>query len=436
MPEPHQVVIVGGGFGGLQTARHLRKSAAQITLVDRRNFHLFQPLLYQVATGALSPANIATPLRAIVRRQRNCEVVLGEVTGIDVERHRLQLRGSELSWDTLVLAAGARHSYFGHDEWADHAPGLKTIEDATDIRGRIFRAFEAAEWETDPETRAALLTFVVVGGGPTGVELAGALAEIAHHTLANDFRHIVPSHARIILVEAGQHVLSHYPEDLSLSAAVRIRRLGIEVRTDTMVVDIQPDHVKLQTDSGTEELPTRTVLWGAGVQANSLGRKLASAAGIECDRAGRVPVESDLTIAGHPDIFVIGDMANCPGEDGRPLPGVAPVAMQQGQYVARTVIARLNNRPAPAPFRYRDRGTMATIGRSVAVAWIGGWKFCGYFAWLMWLFVHLMQIVQFQNRLLVLLQWMWNYITFSRSARLITRESNPPPSSPAPPPEK
>lgn len=418
-----RVVIVGGGFGGLEAARTLRKAAVQVTLIDRRNFHLFQPLLYQVATAGLSPANIATPLRYIVRHQRNCEVLLAEVIGFDVSRRVVLLADGEVPYDTLILAAGATHSYFGRDDWAKYAPGLKTLEQATEIRRRILTAFEEAEREADLEQRRALLTFTVIGGGPTGVELAGSISEIARHTLAYDFRHINPADARVVLVEAGPRVLTQFPEELSQRGAKKIRDLGIELLTGHKVVDIRADRVTLLSADGTIELPTRTVLWGAGVQANPLARKLAEATGATCDSAGRISVQNDQTLARHPELFVIGDISRALDREGKALPGLAPVAMQQGQYVARQIIARLQGAsPLPA-FRYRNRGTMATIGRSAAVAQLGSWTFCGLFAWLMWLFVHLMLIVQFQNRLLVLTQWLWCYLTHNRSARLITGDT-------------
>ncbi len=420
-PKTH-VVIVGGGFGGLETAKRLRKADVRVTLVDRHNYHLFQPLLYQVATGGLSPANIATPLRAIVRKQANCEVLMAEVTDFDVANNRLVLADGELTYDILVLAAGATHSYFGHDDWEKFAPGLKTIADAAEIRRRIYLAFEAAERETDAEERQALLTFVVVGGGPTGVELAGALAEIADHTLKNDFRHINPEEARILIVEASPHVLAHYPEELCRRAADKIRSLGVEVHTDTKVTEISSEHVCLTTAEQETTVRTRTVLWGAGVQANRLGKKIAAACGIETDRAGHVSVTSQLNIAGHENLYAIGDIATCLDADGKPLPGVAPVAMQQGAYVAASIIRRHASQSVTKPFVYRDRGTMATIGRAAAVAQIGTRQFCGFFAWLLWLFIHLMLIVQFQNRVLILVQWAWNYVTFNRSNRLILGE--------------
>ncbi len=415
-----QVVIVGGGFGGLETARRLKSAKVRVILIDRHNYHLFQPLLYQVATGGLSPANIATPLRFILRRQANCEVLLGEVVDVDLQRQRVMLADGELTYDDLMVAAGATHSYFGHDDWAANAPGLKTVDDATHMRRRIFLAFEAAEREPDPQIRASLLTFVVVGGGPTGVELAGALSEIARHTLKHDFRHIDPEDARILIVEAAEHLLSHYPESLCRRAEERIRSLGIEVHTRTTVTEIEKDFVRLSTADGESMIATRTVLWAAGVKANGLGRIIASKCGIETDRAGRVPVSAQLTVGSYDNLYVIGDLANCSGAGGKPLPGLAPVAMQQGAYVARAIRARISGKALTEPFRYADRGTMATIGRAAAVAQVGKREFCGLFAWILWLLIHLMQIVQFQNRILILIQWSWNYLTFNRSSRIIT----------------
>ncbi len=417
--EPLKVVIIGGGFGGLETARRLSRANVQVTLVDRRNYHLFQPLLYQVATGGLSPANIATPLRAIVRKQANCKVMMADVTGFDVPGKRLILADGEVSYDILVIAAGATHSYFGHDEWALVAPGLKTVSDAADIRRRIYIAFEAAERETDPEVQRALMTFVVVGGGPTGVELAGALSEIARHTLKNDFRVIRPQDARIMIVEAAPHVLGHYPAELCHRAEEKIRSLGIEVHTNTKVSEITSEHVRFVSKNGETVVAARTVLWAAGVKANSLGAKFASATGVTTDRAGRLPVRETLQIQDHDDVFAIGDIATCLDEEGKPLPGLAAVAVQQGGYVAKAITSLSKNRPISKPFRYSDKGTMATIGRAAAVAEIGKQQFCGLFAWLLWLFIHLMLIVQFQNRVLILLQWGWNYVSFNRSNRII-----------------
>jgi NADH dehydrogenase len=421
---PHHVVIVGGGFGGLEVATDLGRTGVDVTLIDRRNFHLFQPLLYQVATGGLSAANIATPLRSILARYENVRVLLAEVSGFDVPGKAVVFAdGSRESYDTLVLATGASHSYFGHSEWAAVAPGLKTIEDATEIRRRVFLAFERAERETDPAKVKELLTFVVVGGGPTGVELAGTLAELAHDTLRHEFRSIDPTHAKIVLVEGHPRVLPPYTPDLSEAAARQLAELGVTVRTGAEVTNITSEGATVQSGENREFIPARTVLWGAGVKASSLGQRITQTTGAQTDRIGRVVVQPDFTLAGHPEIFVIGDLANYPHQNGTPLPGIAPVAMQEGEYVARVILNRLKEQK-PEPFHYRDYGMMATIGRRRAVAMIGRWKFTGYFAWLLWLFVHLMYLVAFVNRLLVLIQWAWNYFTWNRNARLITEEKN------------
>ncbi len=419
MDGRHRVVIVGGGFGGLHTALQLRRAPVDVTLIDRRNFHLFQPLLYQVATGGLSPANIAAPLRALLRRQKNTRVLLGEAVDVDVPGRRLILSDGAVPYDTLIIAAGMRDAYFGHDNWQPLAPGLKSVEDATEMRRRILFAFEAAEREADPAKVREWLTFVIVGGGPTGVELAGAVAEIAHHTLRDNFRNIDPRAAQIILLEGADRLLLAYPPDLSAKAARALERLRVTVRTGTLVTDITPECVAVKTKTGGECLAARTVLWAAGVQAASLGRALAKAAGAEADRAGRVVVANDCTVPGHPELFVIGDLAHFNDAAGKLLPGVAPVAMQQGRYVAKLIEARLRGAPLPS-FAYRDHGSMATIGRNAAVADLGWVRFDGYLAWLTWLFVHLIYLVEFENKLLVLLQWGWNYFTRNRAARLIT----------------
>jgi NADH dehydrogenase len=415
----HRVVIIGGGFGGLDAARSLRRSPVRVTLVDRRNHHLFQPLLYQVATGGLSPANIAAPLRAVLRRQANVQVLMGEVIDIDLARRRVILRDDELLYDSLIVAAGATHSYFGHPEWEPLAPSLKTIEDATAIRRKILRAFETAERLGEADGIGPWLTFVIVGGGPTGVEMAGSVAELAHQTLRHEFRTIDPVRSRILLVEAADRVLPPFAPDLSAKARTALEDLRVEVRTGTLVTGIEPGAVTLTQGDRTERIETHTILWSAGVQASPLAKLLADKSGAELDRGGRIHVQPDLTLAGHPDVFVIGDMAHCPGADGKPLPGLAPVAMQQGQYAARLIDARLASRATPV-FRYHDRGTMATIGSMKAVCDIFGWRYSGPLAWLTWLFVHLMQLVQFESRLLVLIQWAWHYLTRNRSARLIT----------------
>ena len=425
MSTKHRVVIVGGGFGGLYTAQALRKAPVEVTLIDRRNFHLFQPLLYQVATGALSPANIASPLRALLSRQRNARVLMGEVVGLDLDRREVRLAaGPAVGYVTLIVAAGARHHYFNHPEWEKDAPGLKTIEDALDIRRRVLYAFEAAEASPDPKDQEMWMTFVVVGAGATGVELAGAVAEVAHRTLRHDFRVIQPTRSRILLLEGADRVLGTYSPSLSRKAAAALARMGVTVRTGTMVTDVRPDRVTVRAGDHTEVIPTRTILWAAGVDASPLARLLAEATGAALDRAGRILVQADLSLPGRPEVFVLGDMVNYPHQTGKPLPGVAPVAMQQGQYVAGLIRRRLRGEPPPPHFHYHDRGSMATIGANSAVAEIGGAKFNGRLAWLAWLFIHLLFIVEFENRLLVLVQWAWNYFTRNRSARLIT---GPPP---------
>jgi len=414
-----RVVIVGGGFGGLNAAQALRRAPVDITLLDRRNFHLFQPLLYQVATGGLSPSNIAVPLRSILRKQRNCRVLMTTVTGFDLGQRIVRTQDGPLPYDWLIVAAGAQTGYFGHPEWAEAAPGLKSIEDALEIRRRILTAFEAAEQTDDPARRAALLTFVVIGGGPTGVELAGTLAEITRHTLNQDFRRCRPADARILLVDLAPRVLGAFPEDLSEEARRRLESIHVDVRTGTTLKSLRPGEVVLQSGDATELIHAETILWAAGVEGSPLGRALAEAAGLTLVRGGRVPVEPQLNLASYPEVFVIGDLAAATDPAGRPYPGVAPVAIQQGKFAADAIQLRLQGKPA-ASFTYRDYGNMATIGRSAAVAQLGRWKFRGRIAWLMWLFIHLIQLVRFENRVLVLIQWAWNYWTFNRSARLIT----------------
>jgi NADH dehydrogenase len=415
----HRVVIVGGGFGGLYAAKGLAHAPVEVTLVDRRNYHLFQPLLYQVATGALSPSEIASPLRHVLSRNRNTRVWLAEVTDIDVNAHELVLEEQRLSYDSLVLAAGAGNYYFGHDQWQADAPGLKSIDDATEIRGRILRAFEAAEMEPDPEKRRALLTFVLIGGGPTGVELAGAMSEIANDTLRHDFRRINPAEAQILLLEGGDRILPTFPPELSEAAVRSLTRMGVHTRTKAMVTGVDPAGVTIRVDGSTQHIPACTVLWSAGVAPSPLGAILCQRAGLTPDRQGRVVVEPDLSVPGHPEILVIGDLANFSHQGGKPLPGVAPVAMQQGRYVARLIEKRLRGEPIE-PFHYWDKGNLATIGRKSAVADFGAVRFSGVVAWLAWLFVHLMYLVGFENRILVLIKWMYNYITHNRGARLIT----------------
>jgi NADH dehydrogenase len=428
MPDSsaHRIVIVGGGFGGLNAALALHRAPALITLIDRRNFHLFQPLLYQVATGGLSPANIAAPLRSVLKRQRNTHVLLGDVIGFDVAGKHVLVGDDRIPYDSLIIATGAANFYFNHPEWEQHAHGLKTVEDATEIRRRVLLAFEYAEAAKDEATRKRCLTFVVIGAGPTGVEMAGAISDLARHTLRRDFRAINPAHARILLIEGAPHVLPTFVESLSLKAKQSLERMGVEVWNGAKVTDIQADHVQVALNGNSERIDTHTVIWAAGVRASSLGQKLADATGVALDRGGRVLVQPDLSVPGHPDIFVIGDLAACPSADGRFLPGLASVAMQQGEYVANLIRARLDKRPAPTAFHYRDLGVMATIGRAAAVVDLHFVRFAGWFAWLIWLFVHITLLIQFQNRLLVLTQWAWNYFTRNRAARLITGEDHRP----------
>lgn len=422
IPIP-RVVLIGGGFGGLYLAKSLRRAPVDVTLIDRRNFHLFQPLLYQVATGGLSPANIAAPLRFILKSQRNTHVVLGEVTNIDVNGRSVRLAdGDELPFDTLVVAAGVGNNYFGNDQWEPHAPGLKSLEEATEIRRRVLLAFERAEREDDHGRARQWLTFCVIGGGPTGVELAGTLAEIARHTLRREFRRINPADATVTLIEAGERILPSYDPVSSERAADSLRKLGVVVRANSRVIDVQAGVIRLKSGEVEESLAAHTVLWSAGVQGSPLGRMLAEQTGCEVDRIGRVMVGGDCSIAGHSNVYVIGDLAHFRGPGGKPLPGVAQVAMQQGKYVAQQIVSRLRG-VSLDPFVYGDKGSMATIGRNAAVAEIYGWKFSGYFAWLTWLFIHIVFLIEFQNRLLVLVQWAWNYLTWARSARLITETS-------------
>ncbi|HWW51852.1 MAG TPA: NAD(P)/FAD-dependent oxidoreductase [Verrucomicrobiae bacterium] len=422
MADQHRVVIIGGGFGGLSAALRLKRTPVQVTLVDRRNYHLFQPLLYQVATGSLSPANIAEPLRNILKKQKNTRVLLAEATQIDPANRRVILSDGAIDYDTLVVATGSSHQYFGHDEWQKFAPGLKTVEDATAMRRRILLAFEAAEREPDPAKRRAWMTFVIVGGGATGAELAGALGEIANDTLRHNFRGIDPTQASILLVEGAERVLPPYPPRLSEAARRMLIHLGVTIRTGAVVTDIEDRSVTIRAGERSEKIPTRTVLWAAGVLGSPLGRCLFEQAGAPLDKAGRVIVEPDLSVPGHPEIFVIGDLASYLHQTGQPLPGVAQPAIQEGKYVAE-VIARRLRADETRPFHYFDKGNMATIGRGAAVADLRGLEVAGLPAWLLWIFIHLLYIVQFQNRLLIMLQWAWLYISFDRSARLITGEN-------------
>jgi NADH:quinone reductase (non-electrogenic) len=414
----HRVVIVGGGFGGLYAAQRLRRAPVEVTVVDRRNFHLFQPLLYQVATGGLGTGDIASPLRAALKGQRNARVLLGEVRDVDAAARQLRLDGSVIPYDTLIVAAGVKSHYFGHDEWAPVAPSLKSVEDAVEIRSRVLRAFEAAEREPDPERRAAWLTFVIVGAGPTGVELAGALGELAHHTLRGEFQTFDPRDSRILLLDSASAVLSSFPPRLARHARDTLERLGIEVRTDCRVAGIDECGVEVVEHGWSLRLPARTVVWAAGVAGATLGARLAAATGCELDGLGRVKVNPDLSVDGRPEIFVIGDLAHVEHE-GAPLPCVAPPAMQEGRYVARLIRARMAGRKT-APFRYFDKGSLATIGRHAAVANFRGLQFWGGLAWLIWLVIHLFYLIEYENRLLVFIQWFNNYVTRHRGSRLIT----------------
>ena len=423
------MVIVGGGFAGLSAARALRGADVEVTLLDRRNHHVFQPLLYQVATAGLSAPEIAAPLRRILRRQANVAVLMAEVVSVDTARRAVVLADGEIAYDYLVLATGATHSYFGHDAWSRHAPGLKSIEDALEIRRRLFVAFERAERTTDAAAQAAWLTFVVVGGGPTGVELAGTVAEIARHTLTREFRRIDPSQARVVLLEGTERVLPPYPPDLSQKARRQLEDLGVQVRTGALVTDVDGDGVRI----GAERIEARTVLWAAGVAASPVGRSL----GAPVDRAGRVKVASDLTLAGRPEVFVAGDLAAFE-QDGRPVPGVAPAAMQMGRHAARNVCRAIAGRPL-VPFRYVDKGSLATIGRRAAVADFGRIRLWGLPAWMAWLGIHIFFLIGFRNRVVVLLDWAWAYFSYERSARLILFEpggaSGAPPGPPLAPRE-
>ncbi|HEY7058993.1 MAG TPA: NAD(P)/FAD-dependent oxidoreductase [Vicinamibacterales bacterium] len=410
-----RVVIIGGGFGGLYAARALKGAPVDVTIVDRRNHHVFQPLLYQVATAGLSPGDIASPIRWILRKQRNTEVLLGEVDRVELAKRVIHLKdGFEIPYDFLIIAAGATHAYFGHDDWQNYAPGLKSLEDALVIRRRVLLAFERAERETDPARRQTLLTFVVVGGGPTGVELAGALAEIARQSLTRDFRHFDPGSARIVLLEAGPSVLATFPEPLRESARHDLERLGVDVRTNTPVTRVGPACVETATFS----IAAETILWAAGVAAASLGTTL----GVPVDRAGRVLIDANLTIPGHPEVFVIGDLASLKGPDGMPYPGVAQVAIQMGVHAVHNILRTNDGRPM-RPFVYRNLGNMATIGREAAVADFGWLRLHGLIGWIAWLFVHIFNLIGFRNRIVVMIQWSWAYVTYQRSVRLITGDT-------------
>jgi NADH dehydrogenase len=420
-PKKPRVIIVGAGFGGLEAAKKLARKNVLITVIDRTNYHLFQPLLYQVATAALSPADIAAPVRSVLSKSKNVEVILAEVQSVDVAAKKVKTADLEFDYDYLILATGARHSYFGHNDWEKLAPGLKSLEDAIELRRRILMAFEYAEKTADEPARKAAMTFVVIGGGPTGVEMAGAIAEISRHTLAKDFRHIDPSQARVILIEGEPRLLGAFPEDLSRSAQKQLVDLGVDVRTGARVTNLTEAGVQV----GDEFIPCRVKIWAAGNNASFVGKTL----GVPVDRVGRAVVNDDLTIPDHPEVQVIGDLANFSHQTGEPLPGVSPVAMQQGRHAARNILAMIKGRK-PKRFRYWDKGTLATIGRNKAVADLRFVHLSGLPAWLAWLFVHIFFLVGFRNRLLVLFQWAWAYFTFDKGARLITRnfqsEQRPP----------
>jgi NADH dehydrogenase len=412
-----RVVIVGGGFGGLSAARALKRADVRVTLVDRRNHHVFQPLLYQVATAALSPADISAPIRGVLRKQRNAEVVLGEVASVAPDAKEVRLTdGTALPYDFLVVATGATHAYFGHPEWEDAAPGLKSIEDATEIRRRFLLAFEAAEREPDPAVRRALLTFVVIGAGATGVEMAGAMAEIARHSLVRDFRRIDPTSARIILLEGGSRVLAAYDPELSDAAKRMLEEIGVEVQLNSIVTDVRADRVCV----GEREIPTRNVVWAAGVKASELGASL----GAELDRAGRVKVRPDLSVPGRPEVFVVGDLVSLADDRGQQLPGVAPAANQMGQHAAEMILRAVRG-VKTMPFRYVDKGSLATIGRRKAIMHAAGFRLAGGLAWLAWLLLHVFFLIGFRSRVVVMIQWAWSYLTWQRGARLITGELGP-----------
>ncbi len=420
---PHRVVIIGGGFGGLYAAKEFGRLPVQVTLIDRRNFHLFQPLLYQVATGTLSPADISSPLRGVLSGQQNTTVLMDEVVDIDPDQHRIHVAsGAMVEYDTLIVATGVSHHYFGNDQWKTVAPGLKTVEDALEMRRRIFLAFEAAEKETDPEKRRAWMTFVIIGGGPTGVELAGAIAELAFNTLKQDFRNIDTTEAQVILLEGMDRILPPYPTELSQKAMESLQALGVTVQTKTLVTDIQNHVVTAKQGETVQQIPAQTILWAAGVKASRMGEVLRDRVGATLDRVGRVIVAPDLSLASHPDVFVIGDLAHYAHQNDTPLPGIAPVAMQQGQFVARLIAAKLSDRPLPT-FTYRNVGSLAVIGQNKAVVDLNYIKLWGPVAWFVWVFAHIFYLIEFDNKLIVMLQWGWNYFTRNRGARLITGEA-------------
>jgi NADH dehydrogenase len=421
MSERRKVVIIGGGFGGLSAAQHLNSGLVDVTLIDRRNYHLFQPLLYQVATGSLSPGEIASPLRSVLSRQKNTRVWLGTVVDVDPDLKRVILAdGAMVPYDSLIIAAGSETSHFGHNDWQQWAPGLKSLEEATTIRHKILYAFEVAERLSDPKERRAWLTFVIVGAGPTGVELSGAIAEIARQTLKNDFRSINPGEAQIILMDGGPRILTSFSEDLSVKAARSLANLGVQVRCGAMVKHINEEGLTIESEKGPDSIAAKTVVWAGGITGSPLGRILASRTNAETDKGGRVKVKPDLTIPNYPDIYVIGDLASAMDEKGKPLPGLAQVAMQGGAYVAKAILRKVKGQQELPPFQYFDKGSLAVIGRAAAVADVFGAHLSGLVAWLVWVFIHLMYLVNFQSRVLVFIQWAIQDLTFSRGARLIT----------------
>jgi len=421
MPHPHRVIVLGGGFGGLSAVQRFKRAPVEVILIDRRNFHLFQPLMYQIATGSLSPGEIAAPLRGVLSRQKNTQVLLGEVSDIDPASKKIQLLdGATFDYDSLIVATGSQTSYYGNDSWREWAPSLKSVEEATAIRHKILYAFERAERAATHEESRAWLTFVIVGAGATGMELAGALAEIANETLKNDFRHINPQEARILLVEGGPRVLPSFPEDLSAKAERLVTKLGVEVMKGVMVTSIDANGVAFRRGDKTESLAAHTELWAGGVETTTFGKKLAQRTHAETDKSGRIKVNPDLTIPNYPDIFIVGDLAHATDKDGKPMPGVAQVAIQGGAFAAKTIKSRIENKKAEAAFHYFNKGDMAVIGRAAAVANIFGFHLSGFIAWFTWLFIHLIYIVEFQNRVMVFIQWGFEYLTFSRGARLIT----------------
>jgi len=423
MPKQPHVVVVGGGFGGLNVVKALQTAPVQITLVDRHNYHLFRPLLYQVAMAGLSPGDIASPLRVIFKRQTHIRTFLAEVVDLDVEQRQLIFAdGEKLAYDKLVVATGAVYDYFGHDDWENYAPSLETIESALTIRQRLLAAYEAAELEPDAVQQRAWMTFAIVGGGPTGVELAGAIGELANRTLRENFRNINPADTKILLIETLDQLLTGFPPDLARKAKHALEKLGVTVRTGTKVIEIAADHITVQAGNQTEQIPCRTIMWAAGVKASALGQVLHDRTGVAVDRKGRIKVQPDLTLPNRPDIFVIGDLAYFE-EAGNPLPGLAPVAIQQGEHAARQILRQLNGQPTQ-PFRYWNKGIMATIGRASAVADIQHIHLSGYLAWLAWLFIHIIQLIGFRNRLAVLSDWIWNYFTYNRAVRLIVGQAN------------